>query len=162
MKTSMIKAIVPAIAMGVVGWFPGTVRAADPTAEHRPYIKNLMSPTYRPPTAPLGTQKELTKKDIKRLTETAETREDHLRVARFWAAEANQLEAQAAGYENAAAALRRGPVAKNLAAPSTAARWEFLVQGLRGEARSDRTRSASQEQMARKANNDAQRNAGGL
>ena len=162
MKTSMIRAMVPAIAMGVVGWFPGTVRAADPTAERGPYIKNLMSANYRPPAAPVGTRKELTKKDIKRLSKTAETREDHLKVARFWTAEANQLEAQAAGYENAAAALRRGPVAKNIAAPSTAARWEFLAQGLRDQARSDRTRSASQEQMAREANNDAQHNAGGL
>lgn len=162
MKTSMIKAIVPAFAMSVVGLFPGTARAADPTAERGPYIKNLMSPAYRPPATPLATQKELAKRDLKRLTKTAETREDHLKVARFWTAEANQLEAQASGYENAATALRRGPVARNLAAPSTAARWEFLAQGLRDQARSDRTRSASQEQMAREANNDAQHNAGGL
>ena len=162
MKTSMTKAIVPAIAIGVLGWFAGTTRAADTTAERGPYIKNLMSPTYRPPAAPAETQKELTKKDIKQLTKSAETREDHLKVARFWAAVANQLEAEAAGYENAAAALRLSPVAKNLTAPSAAARWEFLAQGLRDEARSDRTRSASQEQMAIQANNDAQHNAGWL
>lgn len=151
MKTSMIKAMVPAFAMSVVGLFPGTARAADPTAERGPYIKNLMSPAYRPPATPLATQKELAKRDLKRMTKTAETREDHLKVARFWTAEANKLEAQAAGYEHAAVAFRRGPVVKNLMAPNTAANWEFLAKELRNEATSDRARAASHEQMARKA-----------
>lgn len=151
MKMLTIKAIVPAIAIAVSGWFAGTARAGDPGAERGPYIKNLMSPTYRPSAAPLATQKELTKRDIKRLTTAAETREDHLKIARFWTAEANKLEAQAAGYEHAAAAFRRGPVVKNLTASNTAARWEFLAKELRDEATFDRTRAASQEQMAREA-----------
>ena len=151
MKMSVIKAMVPAIAMAVLGWFIGTVRAAEPAAERGPYIKNLMSPTYRPPAPPLATQKELTKRDIKRLTKTAETREDHLKIARFWTTEASKVEAQAAGYEHAAAAFRRGPVVKNLMAPNTAARWEFLAKELRNEATADRARAASHEQMAREA-----------
>jgi hypothetical protein len=150
MKMSVIKAMVPAIAMAVSGWFAGAARAADPEAERGLYIKNLMSPAYRPPAAALATQKELTKRDIKRLTKTAETREDHLKIARFWTAEANELEAQAAGYEHAAAAFRRGPVVKNLMAPNTAARWQFLAKELRNEATADRAR-ASHEQMAREA-----------
>ena len=151
MKMLMIKAMVPAIAMAWLGWFAGTARAAEPGAERGPYIKNLMSPTYQPPAAPIPTQKELTKRDIKWLTKTAETREDHLKIARFWTAEANTLEVRAAGYEQAAAAFRRGPVAKNLAAPNTAARWELFAKELRNEATSDRARAASREQMAREA-----------
>lgn len=151
MKVLMIKAMVPAIAIAVSGWFAGAARAADPGAERGPYIKNLMSPTYRPPAAPLAIQKEITKRDIQRLTTTAETREDHLKIARFWTAEANQLEVQAAGYGHAAAAFRRGPVVKHLTASNTAARWEFLAKQLRNEATSDRARAASQQPMAREA-----------
>jgi len=151
MKMLMIKAIVLAIAMAGLGWFAGTGRAAEPAAKRGPYIKNLMSPTYQAPAAPIPTQKELTKRDVKWLTKTAETREDHLKIARFWTAEANKLEAQAAGYGDAAAAVRRGPVIKNLMAPSTAARWEFFAKELRHEAASDRARAAYHEQMAREA-----------
>lgn len=151
MKMLMIKAMVPAIAMAGLGWFTGTARAAEPAAERGPYIKNLMSPTYRPPATPLATQNEFTKGDIKRLTKTAETPEDHLKIARFWTAEASKLEGQAAGYEHAAAAIRGGPVVKNLMAPSTAARWEFFAKELRNEATSDRARATSHERMAREA-----------
>ena len=153
MKMSMIKAeaMVPAIAMAVLGSFAGTARAAEPAAERGPYVKNLMSPTYRTPAAPLATQKELTKRDVKWLTKTAETREDHLKIARFWMAEAKKLEAQAAGYEYAAAAFRRGPVVRNLTASNTAARWEFFAKALRNEATSDLARAASHEEMAREA-----------
>ncbi len=151
MNMLMIKAMVPAIAMAWLGWFAGTARAAEPAAERGPYIKNLMSPTYQPPAAPTPTQKELTKRDIKWLTKTAETREDHLKIARFWTGEANKLVVRAAGYEQAAAAFRRGPVVKNLTAPNTAARWELFAKELRNEATSDRARAASHEQMAREA-----------
>ena len=150
MKMLVIKAMVPAITMAVSGW-AGTVRLTDTAAERGPYIKNLMSPTYRPPAAPLVTHKELTRNDIKRLTKTAETRDDHLKIARFWTAEAYQLEVQASGYEHAAEVLRRGPVVKNLTAPTAAARWEFFAQKLKNEATSDRARAASQEQLAREA-----------
>ena len=151
MKRLMIKAMVPTIAMAGLGWFVDTARAAEPAVERGPYVKNLMSATYRPPAAPLTTQKELTKRDIKWLTKTAETRADHLKIARFWSAEANKLEVRAAGYEQAAAAFRRGPVVKNLTAPNTAARWEFFAKELRNDATSDRARAASHEQMAREA-----------
>lgn len=51
MKMLTIKAIALAIAIAVSGWFAGTARAGDPGAERGPYIKNLMSPTYRPSAA---------------------------------------------------------------------------------------------------------------
>ena len=149
MKILIVKGMVPAITMAALG-FAGMARAAEPAVKRGPYIKNLMSPTYRVP-APLATEGEVTKRDIQRLTRTAETREDHLQIARFWMMEANKLEAQAAGYEHAATIFRRGPVVKNLVAPNTAARWEFLAKELRNEATSDRARAASHEEMAREA-----------
>ena len=151
MKMLTIRAMVTAITMAVSGWSAAAARATDPATERGPYIKNLMSPTYRPPAAPLATQKEFTKKDINRLTKRAETRGDHLKIARFWTAEANQLDARAAGYEHAAAIFRRGPVVKSLTAPTTAARWEFFAKELRNEATSDRVRAAFHEQMASEA-----------
>ena len=151
MKTLMIKAMVPTIAMAGLGWFVDTARAAEFAVERGPYVKNLMSPTYRAPAAPLTTHKELTKRDIKRLSKTAETRDDHLKIARFWTSEATKLEVRAAGYEQAAAAFRRGPVVKNFTASNTAARWEFVATGLRNEAASDRARAASHEKMAGEA-----------
>lgn len=60
--------------MAVSAWSAGAARATDPVTERGPYIKNLMSPTYRPSAAPLATQKEFTKKDINQLTNRAETR----------------------------------------------------------------------------------------
>jgi hypothetical protein len=93
--------------------------------------------------------RELTKKDIKRLTATAETRQDHVKIARFWEAEANKLDFQASGYEKAAVDFRQHPAPKNLGAPNSAARWEFIAKGFRDEARSDRALGASHEEMAK-------------
>ena len=148
MKTLIVKGTVRAIAIASFAWFASTAGAAEPAARG-PYIKNLMSPSYRAPASSLATQWELTKSDIKRLTRTAETREDHLKIAGFWQAEAEKLEAQAARYENSAATFRSRPIAKNLATPNTAARWEFFARGLRNEARSDRALAASHEQTAK-------------
>ena len=58
------------------------------------------------------------------------------------------LDAQAAGYEEAAAAYRRGPIAKYLMAPSTPGRYEFLAKGFRNEANSDRLLAASHKKEA--------------
>src|SRR5262249_27364933 len=112
-----------------------------------PYIKNLMSPAYRATPQPAG-PKELTKKDIRKLTAGAETRADHLKIARFWEAEANKLDFRASGYEKAAAEFRQHPAPKNLGGANTAARWEFIAKGFRDEARSNRARAGFHESEA--------------
>ncbi|PWU11318.1 MAG: hypothetical protein C5B51_02935 [Terriglobia bacterium] len=94
------------------------------------------------------TPKELTSREVKKLAVTANTREDHLVVARFYRADANGLDTKAAGYERAATNLRNTPVAKNLAAPGTAARFEFAAVGFREEANAGRAIAATHEKMA--------------
>jgi hypothetical protein len=111
-------------------------------------IKNLMALTYRAPCAQAAAPQGLTKNEVKRLTATAESREDHLKLASYYKAEADTLDAQAEGYEEAAAAYRGGPIVKNLMAPSTAGRYEFLAKGFRDKAKSDRLLAASHETEA--------------
>lgn len=142
-------------AIALFGLFLGTVRearAAEPgCSQNGPMIKNLMALTYRAPCAQASVPQGLTAKQAKRLAATAELREDHLKVARYYNTEADRLNAQAGGYEEAAAAYRRGPFVKNLMAPSTPGRYEFLAKGLRDEAKSDRALAAPHEEMAREA-----------
>lgn len=110
--------------------------------------KNLAAPTYRAPAAQAAVAQGLTKKEVNRLSATAQTREDHLKVAGYYKAEADKLDAQATGYEEAAATYRRGPNVKNLIAPTTAGRYEFFAKRFREEARSNRALATSHEQMA--------------
>ena len=110
--------------------------------------KNLVSPTYRAPAAQAAVPQELTKKQVKRLAVTAELREDHLKLAGYYKAEADRLDAQAAGYEEAAAGYRNGPMVKNLISPTTPGRYEFFAKGFREEAQSNRALAVSHEQMA--------------
>ena len=112
-----------------------------------PVIKNLTGLKRQhvcEPLAPL----ELTKREIRKLAVRAETSEDHLTVARFYEAEAKGLDARAAGYEMAAAGLRSAPVARNLAAPGTAARFEFAAEGFRAAAKVDRATAAAHQKLA--------------
>jgi hypothetical protein len=74
-----------------------------------------------------------------------------MKIAGYYLAKADTLEAQAAAYEEAAAAYRHGPVVKNLMSPTTAARYDFIAKGFREEAKSDRALAASHEQMAKSA-----------
>jgi hypothetical protein len=94
------------------------------------------------------TSKELTNGEVKKLAVTADTREDHLIVARFYWAEANGLDAKAAGYKRAATNLRNTPGAKNLAAPGTAGRFEFAANGFRAQANAYRAIARTHEKMA--------------
>lgn len=143
------------IAVALFGSFLGMIRdarAAVPTTnQNGPVIKNLMALTYRAPAARAATPQQLTKRDVKKLTATAESSEDHLKLARYYKAAADRLDAQATGYEQAAAAYRHGPIVKNLMAPNTPARYEYLAKGFRAEAKSDRGVAASHEQMAKNA-----------
>ena len=157
MKTSVKEATkwMTAIAIALVGLFLGTareVRAAEPAcSQNGPMIKNLMALSYRAPCAQKAVPQELTKNDVKRLAATAESREDHLKLARYYKAQADMLDAQAVGYEEAAGVYRRGPIVKNLMAPSTAGRYEFFARGFRDEAESNRALAESQEEMAKEA-----------
>ena len=154
MKTLPKKATkwMTAIAIALFGLFLGTVRearAAEPAcSQNGPMIKNLMALTYRAPCSQAAVPQGLTKKEVKRLTATAESSRDHSKLASYYRTEADRLDAQAAGFEEAATAYRRGPIIKNLMAPSTAGRYEFFAKGLRDEAKSDRVLAASHEREA--------------
>ena len=138
----------PFIAVGsFIMWAVGTLVAGPAFAQNGP--KNLMSPTYRTPVVQAAVPQELTWKQVRRLTATAESAADHLKLANYFQAEANSLEAQATAYERAAATLRNGPMVKNLTGPSTPGRYEFVAKGFRDEARSDRSQAAAHEEMAR-------------
>jgi hypothetical protein len=95
-----------------------------------------------------STQNTLTSKQAKKLATTAESLENHLRLATYFRSKADRLEAKAVGYENAAAEYRQSPLPKNLMAPNTAARYESFAKTFHAEAQSDYARAASHEQMA--------------
>lgn len=90
-------------------------------------------------------------RDLRSALKAAKTPEDHGRIAAYCKAKADSLDAQAAGYEQAAASYRNGPVVKNLMAPNTAARYDSMAKGLREQAQSNRELAASHEQMAKDA-----------
>jgi hypothetical protein len=69
-------------------------------------------------------------------------------VARLYRAEANGLVAKAAGYELARPICGITPVAKNLAAPGTAGRFEFGAKGFREKAIADRAIATTHEKIA--------------
>lgn len=141
---------IPAVAIALFGLFVGTVREAQAAvAPSTARVKNLMAPTYRAPTAPAVVAKEMNKKDAKKLAAIAELPEEHLKLARFYAVEANRLDALATGYEKAAADYRGRPAPKNVAAPTTAGRYEFFAKGFRSDAKTNRALATSHEKMAR-------------
>ena len=125
----------------------GTWAAQPAFSQNGP--NNLMSPTYRAPVAQAAVPQELSRKQVKRLAATAESAADHLKLANYFRAEANSLEARATAYEKAATNLRNGPMVKNLTAPSTPGRYEFIAKGFRDEAQVDRSQAAAHEEMAK-------------
>lgn len=144
------------VAVAILALFFGSVRYATAgviESHHKsecrdlPVIKN-MTGLKAQHVCERMTSRKLTKGEVKKLAVTAETREDHLAVARFYRAEANGLDAKAAGYELAATNLRNTPLAKNLAAPGTAGRFEFAAKGFREEANTDRAVATTHESIA--------------
>lgn len=130
----------------------GDARAADVTcSQNTPMVKNMRAYTSHCTSAPAVDSHQLTRREVKRLTLTAESAEDHLKIARYYEAEADRLDAQAAGYEEAVVAYRRSPSPKNLMSPTAAAHYEYQARGFREEAKADRILAASQEQMAKNA-----------
>ena len=87
-------------------------------------------------------------RDLKSALKAAKTPADHERIAAYYDAKADRLNAEAAEYEQAAAAYRNGPVVKNLTAPNTAARYDSIAKRLRREAQSNRELAASHAQLA--------------
>lgn len=140
-------------AIALSGLFLGTVRdaqAAVPTAcRPGPVVKNLMALKTAPCEPGEAVRGELTRSEVRKLTATAESREDHFKIALYYKAAADRLGAQGAGYEEAAAAYRHGPIVKNLMAPNTAARYDSFAKGLREEANCDRALASEHEQMAK-------------
>ena len=94
---------------------------------------------------------QLTRKAIKRLTAAAKSPEDHLTLASYYQTKADQLDVQGAGYEETAVALRNGPIMKNLIAPNTPARYQYIAKGFRENAKANHELAASHRQMARTA-----------
>jgi len=90
-------------------------------------------------------------KDLKSALKAAKTPEDHERIAAYYKAKSERLETEAAEYEQAAASCRNGPVVKNLTAPNTAARYDYIAEGFHEKAKANRKLAASQEQMAKDA-----------
>ena len=154
MKTFTVKVTKWATALAIVpfGLFLSTAaeaRAAVPACENSPMVKNLMALTYRAPCTQAAVSEQLSKAEAKRLAATAESSADHIKLARYYRAEADRLDAQATGYEQAAATHRNHPVAKNLMAPTTPGRYEFVAKELRHQAESNRTLAATQEKRAK-------------
>jgi len=140
-------------AIVLLGFLLGTVRDARAAmlsgCRHRPVVKNLSSLKSAPCVTEPGVRAELSRSEVKKLAATARSREDHLRLARYYKAAADRLDAQRVGYEEAAAAYRHGPIVKNLVAPNEVAHYDHLAKGLRDEANSDRALATEHERMAK-------------
>jgi hypothetical protein len=153
MKTLIGKVAKWTAALAVVpfGLFLSTAaeaRAGAPVCENSPIVKNLMALTYRAPCTQAVVHEELSKEEVKRLTATAESSADHLKLARYYRAKANVLDGKATGYEQAAVTYRNHPDAKNLMAPTAPGRYEFLAKELRHQAESNRILASRHEKMA--------------
>jgi hypothetical protein len=90
-------------------------------------------------------------RDLRSALKAAKTPEDHERIAAYYKAKSERLSDQAVEYQQAAMAYRKSPVVKNLTAPNTAARYEYIAEEFREEAKANRKLAASHEQMARDA-----------
>lgn len=143
MKHTLFKALI----IGVVA-VSASIPMLAQTTNPWPGPKNLMSLTYRAPAVQTVAPHGLTDREAKQLAATAESPADHLKLVEFYTAKTNRLEAQAAGYEQAAAAYMNGPKVKNLMSPTTPGRYVFFAKSLRNEAKSSRALAAMHEQLA--------------
>lgn len=109
--------------------------------------KNLAAPTFRA-TVATSAARQLSEREARRLSATAETAAQHLRLAGFYAARANQLDAQGAAYEKAVADTRNRAAIKNFVAPTTAGRYEQSAKESRRRASAERAFSVMHEQLA--------------
>ena len=158
MPTLLKRVLIAAVA--ILGLFYGSVREARagvvektqyPNCRNLPVIKNLTGLQALSTCEETAPAKDLTKREVRKLAATAKSLEDHLAIARFYRAEADGWDAQAASYEEAVARLGEGPAVKNLAAPTTAGRFGFFAHEFRENAKTDRALAGSHEKMARAA-----------
>ena len=93
------------VSIGLTAW------AAEPvTQKNAAAPKNLASPTYRG-SAQAASPQELTKGEVKKLIRGTGTRADHLKIASYYRAEAEKLNAQGLAYAAAADDYRANPLA---------------------------------------------------
>lgn len=90
-------------------------------------------------------------RDLRSALKAAKTPEDHERIAAYYKAKSERQNAEAAEYQQLATTYRNGPVVKNLAAPNTAARYEYIAEEYREAAKVSRKLAASHEEMAQSA-----------
>src|SRR5258708_26914965 len=74
---------------------------------------------------------QITRREAHQLKATMKSPEDHLKLAQYYKAEADKLDAEAAGYEDAATTYRHGPIVKNLMSPTTPGRYEYIAKAYR-------------------------------
>ena len=96
-------------------------------------------------------RREITRAEVKTLTKTGTSAHDFLKLVSYHQAQADRLVAESVAYAKAAAIYREHPAAKNLMAPNTAARFDQLAGSLRGEAKVELARAASNMHMANNA-----------
>jgi hypothetical protein len=96
----------------------------------------------------------LSKTELKKLIATANTPQDHQRIARHFDAKAGQLEAEAKDHEELAAEYRRTPAGHEQKHPMsglTAAHCEYFAGEMRRAAHEARKLAADHREMAKPA-----------
>jgi hypothetical protein len=117
-----------------------------------PLVKNLMALNTPPRNrSAVRDPEHLSLKQLKERSRRASTAEDHAFIARQYRTEADRLDAVAANYAQAAATYAKGPMVKNLTAPTTSQRDAFTAQLLRKAAEGLRQRAASEDERASRA-----------
>ena len=97
--------------------------------------------------------KMLSAKDAKELIASASKPEDHLKLARYYTAEATRLEAEAADHAGMAAAYRANPQiteSKLPGATNTTSHCDSFTKSLKEAAGNARSLAADHEAMAKK------------
>ncbi len=98
--------------------------------------------------------KVLNKEELKHLVATAETAQDHHRLAEHFTAKAEQLEAEAQEHTELAAQYKANPTIHEMKHPmsgQTAGHCDYFATSLRKAAQSARKLASDHEEMAKKA-----------
>ena len=96
----------------------------------------------------------LTKKEVKTLVATAKTPADHMKLARYFNQEADQLEAEAKEHDELAQEYRKNPspmASKLPMSGRTAEHCEYFAKSTREAAKAARELATAHEQMAKEA-----------
>jgi hypothetical protein len=98
---------------------------------------------------------QISNDQLKELVASAKTPEDHRKLAAYYRAEADSLEAEAKEHEDLAGAYRKrtDPVAeKHAMSGKTAGHCDYFAKSVREAAKADRQLAAEHELMAKGAN----------